>query len=99
MATVTHPAPARRRGLLTPLSDVFVEIGDVTLFALQVLLGSFSPPRRAGLSAIFFYVGVRSVPVVVVTGAFIGMVLAAHCDAPVAQICTARVLRTVGHES
>src|SRR5437762_10155679 len=86
MATVLRPAPDWLRGLLQPLSDAIVETGDLTLFALQVLLGSFWPPRRAGLLGVFYFVGVRSVPVVVVTGAFIGMVLAVHSYAQFAQV-------------
>src|SRR3954447_9751371 len=86
MATVLRPAPDLLRGLLKPLSDVIVETGDLTLFALQVLLGSFWPPRRAGLLGVFYFVGVRSVPVVVVTGAFIGMVLAVQSYAQFAQV-------------
>jgi phospholipid/cholesterol/gamma-HCH transport system permease protein len=86
MATVTTPAPSILRGLRESLSDFLVETGDVTLFALQVLLGSFRPPRRAGLAGIFYEVGVRSVPVVMVTGAFIGMVLAVQSYAQFAQI-------------
>jgi phospholipid/cholesterol/gamma-HCH transport system permease protein len=86
MATVSTPAPSILRGLRNALSNVLVEIGDVTLFASQVLRGSFHPPRRAGLAGIFFYVGVRSVPVVMVTGAFIGMVLAVQSYAQFAQI-------------
>jgi phospholipid/cholesterol/gamma-HCH transport system permease protein len=86
MATVMPPAPAFVRGLFSPLADLFVEIGDLALFALQVIFGSFWPPRRAGISGIFFYVGVRSVPVVVVTGGFIGMVLAVQSYAQFAQI-------------
>jgi len=50
--------------------------GELTLFALSVLLGV---PRRAGRGSyltVFYSVGVSSIPVVAITGLFIGMVLA-----------------------
>src|SRR5438034_753972 len=58
MATVLRPAPAFVRNLVKPLSDAIVETGDLTLFALQVLLGSFWPPRRAGMTVVADFMGV-----------------------------------------
>ncbi len=84
MSTVAPPAPSR--GAFPSLSGILIETGDLTRFALQVLFGSFWPPRRAGLVSVFFFVGVRSVPVVLVTGGFIGMVLAVQSYAQFAQI-------------
>lgn len=52
-------------------------VGDVTLFGLRMLGWLVSRlPRRDVLVPVMFQVGVRSLPVVMVTGAFIGMVLA-----------------------
>jgi phospholipid/cholesterol/gamma-HCH transport system permease protein len=86
MATVTPPAPSVLRMALKPASDIIVEIGDMTLFALQVLAGSFWPPRNANILSVFYFVGVRSVPVVMVTGGFIGMVLAVQSYGQFAQV-------------
>jgi phospholipid/cholesterol/gamma-HCH transport system permease protein len=60
----------------TRLAAWLESAGDMTLFALRVLLGV---PRRAGRGTflpIFYSVGFESIPVVVITGLFIGMVLA-----------------------
>jgi phospholipid/cholesterol/gamma-HCH transport system permease protein len=86
MSTVVQPAPSLLRGAIQPLSNLLIEIGDLTLFAFQVVFGSFWPPRRAGLTSVFYFVGVRSVPVVLVTGTFIGMVLAVQSYDQFAQI-------------
>ena len=52
-------------------------LGRVALFAREMLYWTFAslPPRRA-MAPVFYEVGVRSLPVVLVTGTFIGMVLA-----------------------
>jgi phospholipid/cholesterol/gamma-HCH transport system permease protein len=60
--------------------------GDLTLFALSVLLGV---PQRAGRGSyltVFYSVGVSSIPVVGVTGLFIGMVLAVETYRQFAQL-------------
>jgi phospholipid/cholesterol/gamma-HCH transport system permease protein len=52
-------------------------LGDISLFAWQMLLWMISArPRRETLMPIFYSVGVLSLPVVALTGTFIGMVLA-----------------------
>jgi len=73
-------APARR-GFFVGLGDLFYQIaiawGDVTDFGLRSIGWMFR--RRAASSnlvSIFFQIGVRSVPVIGITGLFIGMVLA-----------------------
>lgn len=54
-----------------------VEIGDMSLFALQTACWLLSrPPRKSVLWQNMYQIGVLSIPVVMVTGAFIGMVLA-----------------------
>jgi len=56
--------------------EVVTLVGDITLFALQTL--SWTPirlPRGHVLWPILYEVGVRSIPVIVVTGSFVGMVL------------------------
>jgi phospholipid/cholesterol/gamma-HCH transport system permease protein len=52
-------------------------LGRVSLFAREMLYWTLtSRPRRRVTAPIFYEIGVRSLPVVLITGAFIGMVLA-----------------------
>jgi phospholipid/cholesterol/gamma-HCH transport system permease protein len=70
------------------MRNVVVEVGESTVnalrglgrlaeFGLSILAWAFTglPPRRV-TSPVMFEIGVRSVPVVLVTGTFVGMVLA-----------------------
>jgi phospholipid/cholesterol/gamma-HCH transport system permease protein len=74
-------AGERRGGLVLALGDTMwralVGLGDFAIFAGQTLAWTLRrrPAPRTVLPS-FYYVGVRSVPVVAVTGMFIGMVLA-----------------------
>ena len=77
MATVSQ----RRDGLVLALGDAMVHavagLGDFALFAGRTLAWSVRRrPAPRTLLPSFYYVGVRSVPVVAITGMFIGMVLA-----------------------
>ena len=57
--------------------DGIVATGDLLLFTLRTLSWLLSrPPRRGTLLPNFYEVGVLSLPVVAITGTFIGMVLA-----------------------
>ena len=57
--------------------DTVTSIGDLTLFAWRSLRWMFTRlPRRETLLPNFYQVGVLSLPVVALTGTFIGMVLA-----------------------
>lgn len=59
------------------VADALTMIGDMTLFFLQTLLWLFTRlPRRETILPNFYQVGVLSLPVVALTGTFIGMVLA-----------------------
>jgi phospholipid/cholesterol/gamma-HCH transport system permease protein len=52
-------------------------LGDLALFSFATFAWMFRRlPSRGTLAGSFYYVGVRSVPVVAITGMFIGMVLA-----------------------
>ncbi len=52
-------------------------VGDLSLFSLQMARWMFTRlPRRSVLLPSMYQIGVQSIPVVVVTGGFIGMVLA-----------------------
>jgi phospholipid/cholesterol/gamma-HCH transport system permease protein len=77
MATV----PRQAEGAITVLGaivyDLICALGDLVVFAGQASLWVFRRrPYRGTLVPNFYDVGVRSVPVVALTGTFIGMVLA-----------------------
>jgi phospholipid/cholesterol/gamma-HCH transport system permease protein len=56
---------------------VIAALGDLVLFAGRTLSWlAFRRPRRGTLFPTFYAVGVRSVPVIAITGTFVGMVLA-----------------------
>ncbi len=57
--------------------EAAISIGNLTLFSLNTLSWLFTRlPRRETLLQSFYQIGVRSLPVVALTGTFIGMVLA-----------------------
>ena len=67
--------------------DWFTAVGDVSLFTIQTiswLLTRF--PQKETLLPNFYQVGVRSLPVVALTGTFIGMVLAVQSYAQFAHL-------------
>ena len=78
----------RRRGLFTAVADsiadvgglvvdAFEALGDMTVFVWRTLAWLFSRlPRRETLLANMYQIGVLSLPVIALTGTFIGMVLA-----------------------
>lgn len=73
-------AEARTAGPITALGALAASVielfGDVTIFGARTLLWMRQRPVRGTLLTSLYTVGVRSVPVVAVTGMFIGMVLA-----------------------
>jgi phospholipid/cholesterol/gamma-HCH transport system permease protein len=77
MATV---ATTRNEGLARIAREVYdtiAALGDLTLFAVRTVGWMVARrPCRHTLFPTFYQVGVRSLPVVIVTGTFIGMVLA-----------------------
>lgn len=71
-------ATATPAGLLAPLDG----LGDWGFFSLRALVGALRPRSAARtLLPVCYDIGVKSVPVVVVTGVFIGMVLAVQAYA------------------
>ncbi|TWT86934.1 ABC transport permease subunit MlaE [Pseudobythopirellula maris] len=80
--------PTRRGGLLSAAADAIVDlgallilwiegVGDITIFAGRTVSWLLTRlPSRALIVDSFYQVGVRSLPVVALTGTFIGMVLA-----------------------
>jgi phospholipid/cholesterol/gamma-HCH transport system permease protein len=74
MATVSVPAP--RRLVPSWLTNFLGDLGDLTAFGGRVLAWTARRPGRGTLLPVFYAIGVKSIPVVAVTGMFIGMVLA-----------------------
>lgn len=61
----------------TIVVDGLIMVGDIAIFAWQMCVWMFTRlPRRGTLLPNFYQVGVLSLPVVALTGTFIGMVLA-----------------------
>src|SRR4051812_38624833 len=75
MASVNPPVPARP-GIISVLGDLLDGLGDVSFFALRVLRGVLRGAGSDTFVPVFYAIGVNSLPVVAVTGTFIGMVLA-----------------------
>lgn len=89
MATATGPSPRRRRfapfqmftDWITDLGNLIVcwmiALGDATVFSFQTFGWLLTRmPRKETLLPNFYQIGVLSLPVVALTGTFIGMVLA-----------------------
>jgi phospholipid/cholesterol/gamma-HCH transport system permease protein len=105
MATVLTPARRLWHGIGRLLTDVLVDIGDLSAFSLRVLTGVLGLSGRGSFTDIFHSIGVRSIPVVAVTGMFIGMVLAVQAygqfhalglDAHLGSIINVSVVRELG---
>ena len=77
MATFSKVTVERLTGMTAAATESLVALGDLSLFAAAALswLGRRRPCKGTVVSACYA-VGVRSVPVVAITGLFIGMVLA-----------------------
>jgi phospholipid/cholesterol/gamma-HCH transport system permease protein len=57
--------------------DMLVSLGDIAVFGMRTLRWlTTRPPRKGTLLPSLYQIGVRSLPVVALTGTFIGMVLA-----------------------
>jgi len=84
LESTTHAAQRFSAGAFRGISNwgaVVIEglttLGDIALFAYSMLRWLFTTaPRRGTLLPVFYQVGVLSLPVVALTGTFIGMVLA-----------------------
>ena len=83
-APATSPTPVHRMG--EQVFDVVADIGDVALFSALTFSGLVRRrPRWSVLVPNFYAIGVSSVPVVAITGTFIGMVLAVQSYAQFRQ--------------
>ncbi len=77
MATVYRESTDRLAVLGALVYDAIYALGDLAVFAgLTFAWMMRRRPSRGTLLPTFYYVGVRSVPVIAITGTFIGMVLA-----------------------
>src|SRR5579885_487474 len=81
MATVSSAPLGWWRLGRRKLADAIFDLGDLSLFAWQILAGMRRRSSYNTLLPISFSVGVRSIPVVTITGGFIGMVLAVQAYA------------------
>jgi phospholipid/cholesterol/gamma-HCH transport system permease protein len=80
----SHPRRGLLGGIYDSIADIgaavlnmFETLGDMTLFAWRTLVWMFTRlPRRETLYNNMYQIGVLSLPVVALTGTFIGMVLA-----------------------
>jgi phospholipid/cholesterol/gamma-HCH transport system permease protein len=76
--------------------DLVAEIGDAALFSLLTLTWLFRRRLRGSVLVPSFYaIGVKSVPVVAITGTFIGMVLAVQAHSQFAMMGLATRLGSV----
>ena len=91
MATVTSGQP-RQESLLASLVK---DLGDLTLFQVRVCRGLMGRAGRSSLVPVFYAVGIESIPVVAITGLFIGMVLAVQAYGQFAQIGMATRLGSI----
>ena len=75
LSATADPTPIHALGRIA--LGLIVGVGDLTRFMLLTVAGLFGRmPRSRVLWPVMYEVGVRSVPVIFVTGLFIGMVLA-----------------------
>jgi phospholipid/cholesterol/gamma-HCH transport system permease protein len=76
-ASLTNSDPTPIHTLGRGIANLIIAVGDLTRFLLLTLSGMFGGmPRSRVLWPVMYEVGVRSVPVISITGLFIGMVLA-----------------------
>ena len=93
MATAAATKPAN--GLARLVGDALAGLGDLTVFAGRILAWTVRPPSRGALAPVFYRVGVQSIPVVALTGFFIGMVLAVQSYGQFAEVGMATRLGSI----
>src|SRR3954451_21957562 len=90
----SHPTPVHRLG--ERVFETVADIGGVALFSTQTLGWLVRRlPRWSVLVPSFYAIGVSSVPVVAITGTFIGMVLAVQAHSQFAMMGLAPRLGSV----
>ena len=78
---VGEPRPSKLSHWVTDWGGIVIDgvstVGDIAIFAYRMFAWMFTrPPARGTILTNFYQVGVLSLPVVALTGTFIGMVLA-----------------------
>ncbi len=68
------------------IADAVDDLGDLSVFALRIVLGLRHRSSYHTLVTICHRIGVQSIPVVMITGAFIGMVLAVQAYSEFAHL-------------
>jgi phospholipid/cholesterol/gamma-HCH transport system permease protein len=92
--SASHPSPVHRLG--EQIFENVADIGGVAQFSVQTLGWLFRRlPRWSVLVPSFYAIGVSSVPVVAITGTFIGMVLAVQAHSQFAMMGLATRLGSV----
>jgi phospholipid/cholesterol/gamma-HCH transport system permease protein len=86
MATVSREPMRLGQAVRRTIAGSIDDLGDLSLFALQILAGIRRRSSYNTIVPICFAVGVSSIPVVMITGAFIGMVLAVQAYAEFAHV-------------
>src|SRR5215212_2167629 len=93
-APATSPTPVHRMG--EQVFDIVADIGDAAVFAMLTFKWLVRRrPRWSVLVPNFYAIGVSSVPVVAITGTFIGMVLAVQAHSQFAMMGLATRLGSV----
>ena len=95
MATVSDRSANPFRQILRLLDRGICALGDLGIFAGRILSWVVRPPRSGTLMPVFYTIGVQSIPVVAVTGLFIGMVLAVQAYGQFAQMGLATRLGSI----
>jgi phospholipid/cholesterol/gamma-HCH transport system permease protein len=86
MATVIREPVRLWRFLRAKIADAILDLGDLSLFAWRILTGLGRRSSYNTLLPISYAIGVNSIPVVMITGAFIGMVLAVQAYSEFAHL-------------
>jgi phospholipid/cholesterol/gamma-HCH transport system permease protein len=81
MATVGSEALGLWQSGIRKIADAILDLADLSIFAFRILAGIRRPSSYNTILPISYSVGVLSIPVVAITGTFIGMVLAVQAYA------------------
>lgn len=86
MATVSHEQLSSWQFLRRKIADALLDLGELSLFASRIFVGIRQRSSYNSLLPILYSVGVHSIPVVMITGTFIGMVLAVQAYSEFAHL-------------
>ena len=86
MATVSREAFGLWQYGRRKIADAILDLGDLSLFAVRILAGLRRRSSYNTIVPICYNIGVSSIPVVMITGAFIGMVLAVQAYSEFAHL-------------